>query len=391
MTPEELFRKGGAERHENLKGVERFVRISRPVSTIPANLLSAHLGANFAYAAAMQTRLMILMVIGATACESRALTQRSDLASADLGPTQFPTGTYTNCAKGTFSTSGQELNVSGFDTGGALTVSHNGANIESTYVDENGVAQSVHFAPSTNTSASLVDPGQTIPGFGVQCVRGLGNVATKPASMVLRAGTLSYNAGAAFITLRGGVQSTASADADACGAGSNLDTTFWLLCEERHGDALPSVDEAAANASAPAVATQIPLGDFTCSSEVATHARINNKDWFISGGASGTLTLTADGLNITAHYSGDSGIAGSLRMLTTSATTAGTETVQTLAAPCGVSAETNAPSQTFAPFTVSVASLAWVDSALIISFAGDRTATDACPAAQLAGGVICSR
>jgi hypothetical protein len=320
-----------------------------------------------------------LLALGVTGCSARGL---SDPSGIDLGASSFPVGTYTNCAQGLRNPDGNTfLNGAGFQSGAILTLGQSGSNVMATYVDQNGATQSLGFSTTTSTSATLAQPGRVMAGFSSLCVMGPGIEKAYPASMTVTAGTLSYTAGMAIVTLTGGLQS----DAGMCGTLTAPKASFWILCEDRQGGAL-TVDT-----GAPAV-TQLPVGQYSCSTQVETYDQVNGINQYVAGGASGTLTLTQNGAQVTAQYSGDPSLAGTLRLATTSSTTASVAAGQTLMAPCMVPVATGImPPQTPEPLPIAAGSLSIVGSTLFLSFAGSTGAGSSCPGAQVAGSVICSK
>jgi hypothetical protein len=201
--------------------------------------------------------------------------------------------------------------------------------------------------------------------------------------MTVNAGTLAHNASmTVFLTLTGDLQS----DAGACGRLSQPGASFWVICEERRGGgALPSID------TGPPPVTQLPAGQYSCSTQVETFERINGLNHYIAGGASGTLTLTADGSKVTGQYSGDHFLAGRLRFVATTPTTAIAEGGQTLMAPCMVPIGAGVPSQTPEPLPIATGALNLTDSTLFLSFVGTTAAGSSCPGAKMAGSLICAR
>jgi hypothetical protein len=322
----------------------------------------------------MKACFITLLALGVASCRAAPLPEHH----APPGTASFPIGTYTNCARGARNPSGNLfLNVAGFETGGVLTLAQSGTTVAATYVDQSGVTQSVSFSTTTGTSATLTQAGQVIPGFTSLCVMGPRNETAYPASMTTRAGALVYNAGMVFITLTGGLQS----DAGSCGTLSAPEASFWLICEDRQGGAVPSTD-----AGAPPV-TPLPAGQYSCSSQVETRAQIDGINHFVAGGGSGTLTLAQDGARVSAQYVGDPSLAGTLSLGVTTSTTANAEAGQTLMAPCTVPAGTQ---KTPEPLSISAGALAISESTLFLSFAGTIAASSSCPGAQVAGSVICS-
>jgi len=322
----------------------------------------------------MKACFIPLLALGVAGCRPTSLPERR----VPAGTNSFPIGTYTNCARGTRNPSGNVfLNAAGFESGGVLTLAQSGTNVNASYVDQNGVIQSVGFSMTTGTSATLTQAGQVIPGFSSLCVMGPRNEMGYPASMTTKAGALIYDAGMVFITLTGSLQS----DAGACGALSAPEASFWLLCEDRQGGALASADEGTPPGAPP------PAGQYACNSQVETRAHIGGVDQFVAGGGSGTLTVAQDGGRVSAQYVGDPSLAGTLSLNVTTSTTANAEAGQTLMAPCMVPPP---GTQTPEPVAVAAGALAIDDSTLFVSFAGTMAAGSSCPGAQVAGSVICA-
>ena len=109
-----------------------------------------------------------------------------------LNAAGFPTGTYTSCAQGAHNPSGNKfLSVAGFQDGARLTLAQNGTTVTSTYVDQNGLTQSLIFSTTMDTLATIAKKGQVITGFTGICVLGRGIGANYPASMTVTAGALA--------------------------------------------------------------------------------------------------------------------------------------------------------------------------------------------------------
>jgi len=291
----------------------------------------------------------------------------------------FPVGTYTTCAQGVHD---NVINSAGFQSGAVLTLAQTGDTLTATYVDQNGASSSFEFAQATSTTAALAPTGQTASGFSTMCVQGPGDEGFYPAVMGAAAGALTYDRGMVFVTLDGVVQG----EAGACGTQSTP-ASFWLLCEDRQGGA-PSPSPAGASASTP----QLPVGQYACSTQLETFDSVQGIDNYVAAGGSGTLTLTQTGADVTAEYTGDSTLAGTLVLTAGTPTTASARASQTLTAACDVPMGTGgAPSQTPGPLTIAAGSLAVVGSTLILSFAGTSDARSSCSGAQMAGSLICSK
>jgi hypothetical protein len=324
----------------------------------------------------MEARLIALVALGLAACQPRVVLPERHVPPATLS---FPIGTYTNCAQGARNPSGNLfLNTAGFHAGAVLTLAQTANAVTATYVDQNGLTLSASFSMTTGATATLAPADQVIPGFHSLCVKGPRDQTPYPASMTTRDGALIYNAGMVFITLAGGLES----DAGPCGPLSAPEATFWVICEDREGGALPSP-----HAGSPPD-TPLPAGQYACSSQVETRAQIDGINYFVAGGGSGTLTLTQDGATASAAYVGDTSLAGTLSLGVTTSTTAGAEAGQTLTASCVVPAGTEP--RTPEPLPIAAGALAISDSTLFLSFAGTMAAGSSCPGTQVAGSVICS-
>jgi len=294
-----------------------------------------------------------------------------------LNAADFPVGTYTSCAQGTQNPSGaQFLRVAGFENGARLTLTQSGTTVTSAYVDQDGLTQSLSFSAATNTLATIAQKGQVIPGFKTLCVQGPGRWTGYPGSMTVSAGALAYEAGMVFLTVTGDLR----AEAGACGALSQSRASFWVVCENRQEGAAPSIN----SRSAPL--PKLPAGQHSCDTQIETLDHINGGSQYAAGGATGTLNLVVDGARITAQYSGDTSLAGTLRFKAQTSTTASAEAGQTLMAHC---TGTGPSSATGEMLRVAAGSLILIDSTLFLSFAGAMADNSPCPGAQVAGSVIC--
>jgi len=196
--------------------------------------------------------------------------------------------------------------------------------------------------------------------------------------MTVTAGVLAYDAGMVFLTLTGSLRS----DAWACGALSQSEASFWVSCENRQGGTVPAVD------AGPAPVAKLLAGRHSCRTQIETLDHFNGLNQYVVGGATGTLTLTEEGARVTAQYSGDTSLAGTLRFKAKTSTTASAEAGQTLMAPCMA---TGRSSRTAEILLIAAGSLTMIDSTLFLSFAGAMADSSSCPGAQVAGSVICSK
>src|SRR5262245_58077373 len=99
---------------------------------------------------------LILLAVWVADCQAQTLTELAARSSSGLQVARFPSGTYTTCARGEHNPDGNIfLNTAGFESGAALTLSQSGATVKATYVDQNGLSQSMNFTILTATSAAL--------------------------------------------------------------------------------------------------------------------------------------------------------------------------------------------------------------------------------------------
>ncbi|MBV8896522.1 MAG: hypothetical protein JO051_08420 [Acidobacteriaceae bacterium] len=299
-----------------------------------------------------------------------------------FGAAGFPGATYTRCAQGEHNPSGNVfLNDAGFQDGARLTLAQSGTNVALTYVDPNGLTWSLSLAATAPTLATVTEKLQIVPGFRSLCVRGPGNESSYPASLTVMAGALSYDKGTAFLNVTGNLQSSAGE----CGTLSQPRASFWLVCEDRQGGAVPSVN------AKPAGVVQLAAGSYICSTQVETLHAVNGRKQYVAGGGSGRLVLTRDGANLTADYRDDPALSGTLRFIATSSMTASAETGQSLLSPCMSAMSTGGPSRKPQVLSIAAGSLSIIDSTLFLSFTGSMGDNTFCPGARLVGSVICSK
>jgi hypothetical protein len=270
------------------------------------------------------------------------------------------------------------LRVAGFQDGAQLTLSQHNGTVMSTYVDQNGLTQSLRFSTRKDTLATIAQAGQAIPGFKSFCVLRPGGGAGYPATMTVTAGELAYEAGMVFLTVTGNLRS----DAGACGTLSQPEASFWVVCEVRQGGAFPKVD-----VGRPAKA-QMPAGRHSCRAQVETLNHSDGRNEYVAGGGNGTLTLTEHGAQLAAEYSGDKSVAGTLHFAATTSTTASAETGQILVAPCVGAGRLSGAAETL---RIAAGSLTMLDATLFLSFAGTMADGSSCAGAQVAGSLICSK
>lgn len=183
---------------------------------------------------------------------------------------------------------------------------------------------------------------------------------------------MTYRAGAVFISLQGEVTSQTDCG-DVATPGS-----VWIGCT---GGPAPDV-------SAPASASAFDLGDYTCTSQVGTHATLDGKNWFITSGGGGALTLTQNGADVTAHYTGDTELTGALDLTLDAAGTGSAVANQKLGALC----QTDLLSQpSLGDLAITAASLTDDAGTIFLSFAGTMTATTSCSGAEKIATLVCTK
>ncbi len=303
-------------------------------------------------------------------------------SQVDSGVVAFPVGTYTNCAQGVHNPPGLFLNSAGFQSGAALTLVQSGATVHATYVDQNGSTSSLDFTVTSSTSATLASPAQVAAQTAGFCVHGPGNEDIFPAPLSASAGGLGYDANTVFLSLTG----TLDIDAGSCGPESSP-ADFWIVCGGGQGAAPSPPPQAAADA-------HLPLGQYTCSSQLAVFDEVGGvKEYVVGGSEAGTLSLAQSGAEVTVQYTGDTSVGASLRFLPTTDTSAFAEAGQSLSVPCLVPLDLGGggPPQTLQTLPVAAGSLSVNDSTLVLSFFGTMGADSTCPGAQTAGSLLCAK
>jgi hypothetical protein len=300
--------------------------------------------------------------------------------------TSFPVGTFTSCAEGNEGPDGSFVNEDGVISGATLTVAQEGSTLTVTYVDLSGANDAFTFEPTSDTSAVLASGGATATGFTGNCVQGPGDIGIFPATVTAAAGALTYEASTMFLALVGTI---AGGDGTPCGA-TSAPERVWVICGA--GDSGPL-----SNTGAPSPVPQFPAGTYTCTSAIATNYQTGGSNEYVAGGGTGgTLTVTQSGAQVTAAYTGDTAVSGTLDFAVTTSASANADPGQTLLAPCLVPLDP--PPLPGPPETLAVAagSLAMVDdTTLFLSLSGSMTATQAmsssCPGALKMGSILCTK
>lgn len=304
-------------------------------------------------------------------------------ASGDIS---FPVGTFTRCATGLRSADGNAFfNLAGFQPGASLTLTRTGSVVHAAFVDREGVTSGFDFTTTSSASATLASVSQVRETFSSICVMGVGVMYERfaPAALTVSTGALTYEANTVFLVADGVVSDV---EAGPCGVRSSP-ASYWISCAA-DGSA-PSSPPSTSGASA------IPLGEWACNSQVETLASSDGKTFVGGSGAEHTtLTLSRDGTEVIARYSNDRSLAGTLRFVGTTATTALAQLDQSVDAPCEIPSAIGVPPKPDPErLSVSAASLALDGKTLFLSIAG-ATSSDApssCAGASWAATVMCTK
>jgi hypothetical protein len=176
---------------------------------------------------------------------------------------------------------------------------------------------------------------------------------------------------------------------------TNIPATMWFACQPGDGGTpLPQPMDA----GRPTPPPSFPVGAYSCSSIVDQTCRTDGgSDNSIGGTApptadAGTLTLAQSGGVVSANYTGDSWLSGSLRFGITTSTSATAAPGQTLATPCQVPINLTGPPPPAGPEPLSVeaSSLTIDGTTLFLSFTGTMTGSG-CAGAETAGSLVCSK
>jgi hypothetical protein len=196
-----------------------------------------------------------------------------------------------------------------------------------------------------------------------------------PETMTPTAGALTYADGAVFLSLTGSISGGAGTT---CGEQS-APTNLWLVCgAPGSGSGAPP--------SPPAPVPVLPSGSYTCSSLEGTQWLTPAMNVYASMAATGVLTLSQSGATVTAEYTGDSELAGTLIFTATSPTTAAADPAQAMAAPCQVVGNDPGPPE---PLRVSAASLAIHEKTLMVMIRGAMPDATGCPGVEKIAGIVC--
>lgn len=270
----------------------------------------------------------------------------------------FPVGEYTDCAFGLYSTSG---GLMGVDHRAVLSITSRGTALHARYIDQNGARSEVDFAPTTDTTATLVPDGATVSGAPHACVRGVGIVAREPTTLAAEEGALIAERNAVFLIAQG---TATDVMAGPCGVQSDRQAV-WIACMRR--------DRAAPSPAVGASAEAFPTGTFACQTQMATYVLAGSTNEYAADGAMGSLTVTQRGSTLSLSYTGDRSVSGTTDFALTSRLTARATTQSGLSAVCDVPISTPAATS-MAPLDTAAGALALVGSTLFVTLAGTSRA-----------------
>jgi hypothetical protein len=296
--------------------------------------------------------------------------------------TTVPVEDYTLCAEGNYVPGGGLfLNEFGVEGGAHLTVTPEGAKLAATYVDLNGHQSSFTFDPTTGTSAVLAPGGAAVTGFGGTCVHGPGQIEPFAATVTATTGALEYTGSTMFLALTGTI---GASDPSACST-ATAPADVWIVCGV--GSGFPPIPP---HGGAPVPA--FPAGVYSCTSQIGTYDETGGLKEYVTAGGPGTLTVTESGAKVTAAYTGDMYISGTLDFTLATPTSAHADPGQTMLAQCLVPVNLMGPPPAYPPEPLSVGagSVVWLnDTTLFVMLSG--TMSSSCPGAVKMGALLCTK
>jgi hypothetical protein len=192
--------------------------------------------------------------------------------------------------------------------------------------------------------------------------------------MLVDAGTLQYQAGTVFVSTEG-----MFVDSGDCGTPSSPGS-YALICDQ----ASTPIEVAP-----PAVMAPLLSGQYACQSNgSATIAAGLSSDESSNSGGAGTLTLTAEGSDVTLAYVGDGLLSGTLHLTATSAATALVNDHQTVSSMC-----TTPPSAADSPISslpITAGALSVFGAQLTLSLTATVGASEPCAGAYMVTTLTCS-
>jgi hypothetical protein len=303
----------------------------------------------------------------------------ADDSGSDAGPppaTTFPLGTYDDCAFTTF------LQTPGgggtTEYGGSVTLGQSGSVLSVAYGGDGGALDaSLAFTQTSGLSASL-EPGQQVGGVQVVC----GPLDFAPSVVQLGSGSLTYNAGALFLSVIG------TADpVDAGGGCSNPGGPAALAITCTDPPASPSPAAGIDAGSSDAGLGSDFAGVYSCASTVLSSSSSLES---LSAGK-GALTITETGAVVTAAYANDPFVQGSLAFV---ATTEGVAFPATANESVQVNCTTDPPvpgGPQMIALPVKGGTLTIDGSSVVLSLVGTMPEGSGCGGAETDVSLLCSK
>jgi len=267
--------------------------------------------------------------------------------------------------------------------GGSATLAQAGSVLTVSFGGDGGVYDtSLSFTQTSATSATLI-PGQEIDGISVPCAP----LQFAPSVAQLQSGSLTFNAGTLFLSVEG---TDEAVDAGAGCSNPGGQASVLITCRD-----VPGVPEGGVDAGAASLGSAF-VGAYTCVSDVvnakgATPMAYESVDGENAWNPTGKLTITETGGILTAAYANDSNVEGSLQFVATTETAAVPATTnQTMQVVCN-NPWSMAGSQPPSTLPVTSSTLTIDGSYVVLSLAGDMTASSTCPGAETFVSVLCSK
>jgi hypothetical protein len=221
------------------------------------------------------------------------------------------------------------------------------------------------------------------------CVFGPGETSFIPATLTATTGTLDDVSGTLFLTLAG---TGSGSQPGVCTVGPEPESA-WIICGGAGPATLP---DAGAVAPPDAGGPELLAGTYTCTSELMTYVTMGSQKGIGGAGANGTLTVTQSGSTVTAAYTGDIFISGTVDFSLVTSTSAYAVPDQTLETSCNVSLDPGPPPpDPAATLSITAGSLVLDGPTLFLMYSGAMISTPSqptmCPGALKMGALICTK
>jgi hypothetical protein len=292
---------------------------------------------------------------------------------------EFRLGAYDNCSTATL----LKVPGGGGEQGlaGSLTLGQSGSVLTVSYGGDGGIFDaSFRFTQASATSATLL-PGQAVSGVVVPCAP----MEFTPSVAKLESGSLTYNAGTLFLSVEG-----ADEPVDAGGGCSNPGgrASVLITCSEDAG-------AIGAGSGAASLGSDF-VGVYTCVSSTVSFESTDAGSYESASsnnlGALGTLTITETGGVLTAAYTNDGFVSGSLQFVATTHNAAVPATAnETMQVECSNPRATSGNGISVSSLPVTSSTLTIDGSSVVLSFTGNFTSNSSCPGAETFVNLLCSK